>query len=215
MANPILAIIGILVGLLITLYIHSETVRNAVDKLAAIIKEGLVFALNICAGWLSVVGIYMMKLIDICIQFSKEVLADLVVMLTNMTKKMSDFWIVISTAMIPAIKSAVGYLQSFYNILAAFAGGVINGIVSGFQFMADAIAKIGEFMAPVGAMLESMGGKFGKLGGVLGIAASLLTKLAMSALGITGPFGIIIGLLVSFVSAWVKTGDMSANGITK
>ncbi|EKS8445845.1 tape measure protein [Listeria monocytogenes] len=215
MANPILAIIGILIGLLITLYIHSETVRNAVDKVAAIIKKGLVFALNICAGWLSVVGTYMMKLADICIQFSKGVLADLLVVLTNTAGKMSEFGNAISNRVMPAVKTSIGYLQSFYNILAAFAGGVINGIISGFRFMADAIAKIGKFMAPVGAMLESMGGKFGKLGGVLGIAASLLTKLAMAALGITGPFGLIIGLLVSFVSAWVKTGDMSANGITK
>ncbi|MBC1353876.1 tape measure protein, partial [Listeria innocua] len=215
MANPILAILGILIGLLITLYIQSETVRNIVDKVASVIKDKLVIALNIASEWLSVISVFMLKLADTCMRFSKEVLANLLVTLTNVAKKMSEFGSAISNGVIPAVQTSIGYLQAFYNILAAFAGGVINGIVSGFQFMADAISRIGDFLAPVGQLFESMGGHFGKLGAVLGIAASLLTKIGIAALGITGPFGLIIGLLVSFVSAWVKTGDMSANGITK
>ena len=32
---------------------------------------------------------------------------------------------------------------------------------------------------------------------------------------ISGPFGLIISLIVSFVTAWMKTGDLSAGGITQ
>ena len=43
----------------------------------------------------------------------------------------------------------------------------------------------------------------------------VLTKVALAALGISGPFGLIISLIVSFVTAWMKTGDLSVGGITQ
>lgn len=72
--------------------------------------------------------------------------------------------------------------------------------------------SIGQF---IGNVLERLGGAFGKLGGVLSIAASLVTKFGLAFLGITGPLGIAISLLVSFLTAWARTGQFNADGITQ
>lgn len=72
--------------------------------------------------------------------------------------------------------------------------------------------SIGQF---IGNVLERLGGAFGKVGGVLSIAASLVTKFGLAFLGITGPLGIAISLLVSFLTAWARTGEFNADGITQ
>lgn len=72
--------------------------------------------------------------------------------------------------------------------------------------------SIGQF---IGNVLERLGGAFGKVGGVISIAASLVTKFGLAFLGITGPLGIAISLLVSFLTAWARTGEFNADGITQ
>lgn len=72
--------------------------------------------------------------------------------------------------------------------------------------------SIGQF---IGNVLERLGGVFGKVGGVISIAVSLVTKFGLAFLGITGPLGIAISLLVSFLTAWARTGEFNADGITQ
>lgn len=65
----------------------------------------------------------------------------------------------------------------------------------------------------IGGVLEKMGGAFGKIGGVASLAVSAITKFGLAFLGITGPIGLAISLVVSFLTAWAKTGNLNADGI--
>lgn len=134
--------------------------------------------------------------------------------------------IALAKTLMGALGSAVAFVQKLF---AAFAptidqliqkGGILLSVV--LVQLARWFGKLGALvertLAPFGGLsgiLDKLGGKFGKLGAVLGITASVFTKVGLSILGITGPFGIVISILVAFTTAWMKTGDMSAGGITK
>ena len=89
--------------------------------------------------------------------------------------------------------------------------------------MATIFSTIGRVLTGVFAsglqlgsnLLGQFGGTFDKAGLAVGLLVKVLTKVALAALGISGPFGLIISLIVSFVTAWMKTGDLSAGGITQ
>lgn len=78
--------------------------------------------------------------------------------------------------------------------------------------LGQAGSSIGSFIS---SGLERLGGAFGKVGGVMSIAASVLTKVGLAFLGITGPLGLVISLVVSFLTAWARTGELNADGITQ
>ena len=72
--------------------------------------------------------------------------------------------------------------------------------------------KIGSFIS---GGLDQLGGVFGKVGGVISLIIPVLTKVGLAFLGISGPVGFAISLIVGFLSAWARTGELNANGITK
>lgn len=78
--------------------------------------------------------------------------------------------------------------------------------------LGQAGSSIGSFIS---SGLERLGGAFGKVGGVISIAASVLTKVGLAFFGITGPLGLVISLVVSFLTAWARTGQLNADGITQ
>lgn len=78
--------------------------------------------------------------------------------------------------------------------------------------LGQAGSSIGSFIS---SGLERLGGTFGKVGGVMSIAASVLTKVGLAFFGITGPLGLVISLVVSFLTAWARTGELNADGITQ
>lgn len=78
--------------------------------------------------------------------------------------------------------------------------------------LGQAGSSIGSFIS---SGLEQLGGAFGKVGGVMSIAASVLTKVGLAFFGITGPLGLVISLVVSFLTAWARTGELNADGITQ
>lgn len=78
--------------------------------------------------------------------------------------------------------------------------------------LGQAGSSIGSFIS---SGLERLGGAFGKVGGVMSIAASVLTKVGLAFFGITGPLGLVISLVVSFLTAWARTGELNADGITQ
>lgn len=78
--------------------------------------------------------------------------------------------------------------------------------------LGQAGSSIGSFIS---SGLERLGGAFGKVGGVMSIAASVLTKVGLAFFGITGPLGLVISLVVSFLTAWARTGQLNADGITQ
>ncbi|MBO0075421.1 hypothetical protein JJD23_15215, partial [Listeria monocytogenes] len=59
-------------------------------------------------------------------------------------------------------------------------------------------------------LLEKFGGAFGAIGGVVSILVGILSKFGLALLGITGPLGIAISLIISFLTAWAKTGEFNA-----
>lgn len=78
--------------------------------------------------------------------------------------------------------------------------------------LGQAGSSIGSFIS---SGLERLGGAFGKVGGVMSITASVLTKVGLAFFGITGPLGLVISLVVSFLTAWARTGELNADGITQ
>lgn len=78
--------------------------------------------------------------------------------------------------------------------------------------LGQAGSSIGSFIS---SGLERLGGAFGKVGGVMSIAASVLTKVGLAFFGVTGPLGLVISLVVSFLTAWARTGELNADGITQ
>lgn len=94
---------------------------------------------------------------------------------------------------------------------------------AGFEKFVSLMEKVGPVVSGVlskgleiaSGLLEKFGGSFGKIGGAVSIFISILTKIAIAALGISGPIGLVISVLVSFLSMWAKTGELNADGITK
>ena len=78
--------------------------------------------------------------------------------------------------------------------------------------LGQAGSSIGSFIS---SGLERLGGAFGKVGGIMSITASVLTKVGLAFFGITGPLGLVISLVVSFLTAWARTGQLNADGITQ
>ena len=121
----------------------------------------------------------------------------------------------IQGAVSAAFGKLVGLLQqiqpAFQQVMA-----VLNNFCSRLRENGDYFSTIGRVLAGVFAsglqlgsnLLGQFGGTFDKAGLAVGLLVKVLTKVALAALGISGPFGLIISLIVSFVTAWMKTGDL-------
>lgn len=101
-----------------------------------------------------------------------------------------------------ALKSAFGtsidFVVSLFNKLKESLGGATSGAISGIV-----------------TLLDRMGGAFGVIGGVASIVVGILSKVALAFLGLTGGLGLAVALLISFATAWAKTGKFNADGITE
>lgn len=194
----IIASIGALVALFVYFYKTNETFREGVNKTVSVLKEGLVAAFN----WL------------------KTVLAGVLPTLQKVAS-------VIGTAIVSGFSKMVAVGSAILSVvvpaLQRFASAAKEVLSAGLEKMGSILSTIGNVLSGAfssgmqlaGDLLERLGGSFGKIGGVVSIVISVLTKLALVALGLTGPWGTLISLVLSFVAAWVKTGDLSADGITQ
>ncbi|EUJ23262.1 hypothetical protein MFLO_16120 [Listeria floridensis FSL S10-1187] len=115
-----------------------------------------------------------------------------------------------------AIDKLLPGFSKFTEKLKIMGGQVLQKAAPAFAKLKSEMTEMSNgVVSRLSAGLDFLGGVFGKLGGVLTIVVAVFTQMALAMLGITGPLGIVISLLVSFVATWIKTGDMSANGITK
>ncbi|WP_311772027.1 phage tail tape measure protein [Listeria booriae] len=125
-----------------------------------------------------------------------------------------------------ALSRAIGGLttlgKAFLSLGTSLKNGflsVINNITSFFSNMGTAFANAGSTFSNIGGgivtLLDRMGGAFGVIGGVASIVVGILSKVALAFLGLTGGLGLAVALLISFVSAWAKTGKFNADGITE
>ena len=96
-------------------------------------------------------------------------------------------------------------------------GQAIGGkMISLWNSFTDSIGKTGTTLKEfISGGLEKLGGEFGQVGGVMSIVVSIFTKVALAMLGISGPIGLIISLIISLVSAWMRTGEINADGLTQ
>lgn len=194
----IIAAIGALVALFVYFYKTNETFREGVNKTVSVLKEGLFSAFN----WL------------------KTVLAGVLPTLQKVAS-------IVGTAIVNGFNKMVVVGSAILSVvvpaLQRFASAAKEVLSSGLEKMGSILSTIGNILSGAfssgiqlaGDLLERLGGSFGKIGGVVSIVISVLTKLALVALGLTGPWGTLISLVLSFVAAWVKTGDLSADGITQ
>lgn len=121
-------------------------------------------------------------------------------------------------AAIGALVTAFVYFYNTSKPFKAFIDELIpklrDGLGSAIDFVQDAFKRVANFMsANVMPIIEKLGGAFGAFGTFAGVAVSALSKIGLAALGITGPWGIAAGAIVSFLTSWAKTGELNTDGI--
>ncbi|HHB0712683.1 tape measure protein [Enterococcus faecium] len=191
-------VIGAAVAAFIYFYKTSETFRNGINKTIEVVKSGLIKSFEY------------LKEVFISILPTLQKVADTVGnYLVKGFQKVVEVGSAIASVAVPAF---------FY-----FVDAVKRIVSSGIERFGSTLSQIGSVLSGIfssgielaGNLLEKFGGAFGKVGGAVSLVIGILTKVAIAALGLTGPFGLAVSLIISFISAWAKTGDFSADGITK
>ena len=108
------------------------------------------------------------------------------------------------------------WFQKAGQVVAEFGQAIGDDMSAGWDSFMSSIGKagtsVGEFIS---GGLEELGGAFGKVGGVMAITVSIFTKVGLAMMGLTGPIGLIISLILALVSAWMRTGEINADGLTQ
>ncbi|HFD1650628.1 TPA: tape measure protein [Enterococcus faecium] len=191
-------VIGAAVAAFIYFYKTSETFRNGINKTIEVVKSGLIKSFEYLKGVFISILPTLQKVADTVGNY-----------LVKGFQKVVEVGSAIASVAVPA----------FFNFV-----DVVKRIVSsGIERFGSTLSQIGSVLSGIfssgielaGNLLEKFGGAFGKVGGVVSLVIGILTKVAIAALGLTGPFGLAVSLIISFISAWAKTGDFSADGITK
>lgn len=191
-------VIGAAVAAFIYFYKTSETFRNGINKTIEVVKSGLIKSFEYLKGVFISILPTLQKVADTVGNY-----------LVKGFQKVVEVGSAIASVAVPA----------FFN----FVDAVKRIVSSGIERFGSTLSQIGSVLSGIfssgielaGNLLEKFGGAFGKVGGVVSLVIGILTKVAIAALGLTGPFGLAVSLIISFISAWAKTGDFSADGITK
>lgn len=191
-------VIGAAVAAFIYFYKTSETFRNGINKTIEVVKSGLIKSFEYLKGVFISILPTLQKVADTVGNY-----------LVKGFQKVVEVGSAIASVAVPA----------FFN----FVDAVKRIVSSGIERFGSTLSQIGSVLSGIfssgielaGNLLEKFGGAFGKVGGVVSLVIGILTKVAIAALGLTGPFGLAVSLIISFISAWAKTGDFSAGGITK
>lgn len=191
-------VIGAAVAAFIYFYKTSETFRNGINKTIEVVKSGLIKSFEYLKGVFISILPTLQKVADTVGNY-----------LVKGFQKVVEVGSAIASVAAPA----------FFN----FVDAVKRIVSSGIERFGSTLSQIGSVLSGIfssgielaGNLLEKFGGAFGKVGGVVSLVIGILTKVAIAALGLTGPFGLAVSLIISFISAWAKTGDFSADGITK
>ena len=108
-----------------------------------------------------------------------------------------------------------GIISSLEPTFSAIGNTIRTVFGSAIQWISGVIENLSPIMNSIGSAISTMGGAFGSIGTILGVAAGMVTKFGLVLLGITGPIGLGISLISSFLVAWAKTGQLNASGITQ
>ncbi|EGP5615975.1 tape measure protein [Enterococcus faecium] len=191
-------VIGAAVAAFIYFYKTSETFRNGINKTIEVVKSGLIKSFEYLKGVFISILPTLQKVADTVGNY-----------LVKGFQKVVEVGSAIASVAVPA----------FFN----FVDAVKRIVSSGIERFGSTLSQIGSVLSGIfssgielaGNLLEKFGGAFGKVGGAVSLVIGILTKVAIAAIGLTGPFGLAVSLIISFISAWAKTGDFSADGITK
>ncbi|HFQ4325077.1 TPA: tape measure protein [Enterococcus faecium] len=191
-------VIGAAVAAFIYFYKTSETFRNGINKTIEVVKSGLIKSFEYLKGVFISILPTLQKVADTVGNY-----------LVKGFQKVVEVGSAIASVAVPA----------FFN----FVDAVKRIVSSGIERFGSTLSQIGSVLSGIfssgielaGNLLEKFGGAFGKVGRAVSLVIGILTKVAIAALGLTGPFGLAVSLIISFISAWAKTGDFSADGITK
>lgn len=109
-------------------------------------------------------------------------------------------------------QSFASWLSNAWQTLSAIATSVWGKISDAVSAACNTVKNV------LGGVSQTIQGFITKMGGIGGIASmivSTLTKIGLAALGISGPWGLAAGAVISFVTAWLQTGQLNADGITQ
>ncbi|MBC1816976.1 phage tail tape measure protein [Listeria seeligeri] len=190
----IIAVLTVLGTVFYSLYKDNETFRNAVNATGAALKGGFLVALNAVKTALQVVGQFFAEVGAVLKASFLKALADS----NSQLSKFISFCKQVGSAIKSAFGTALDYAVSLFKKLGEVLGVTFSTSVSGAV-----------------TLLEKFGGVFGAVGGVVSLLVGILSKFGLALLGITGPLGIAISLIISFLTAWAKTGKFNADGITE
>ncbi|ECC0366195.1 tape measure protein [Listeria monocytogenes] len=197
LGNPFILIAMLVAGLVagfVYLYKTNEKFRNSMQGAISVLQA---------------VGSAIMSGLGVALEF-------LIELFKKILPSLQAFGETVGNAVGAALQKVVPFFVSLGKALGGILAAGLQVVTNLFTKLYEALAPIvGGILSTVGGLLDQLGGAFGKVGAVMGIAVGTLTKVGIAFLGITGPVGIGISLIVSFLTAWAKTGQMNADGITK
>lgn len=109
-------------------------------------------------------------------------------------------------------QSFVSWLSNAWQTLSTIATSVWGKISDVVSVACNTVKNV---LSGVSQTIQGFITKMGGIGSIASTIVSTLTKIGLAALGISGPWGLAAGAVISFVTAWLQTGQLNADGITQ
>lgn len=109
-------------------------------------------------------------------------------------------------------QSFVSWLSNAWQTLSTIATSVWGKISDVVSVACNTVKNV---LSGVSQTIQGFITKMGGIGSIASTIVSTLTKIGLAALGISGPWGLAVGAVISFVTAWLQTGQLNADGITQ
>lgn len=109
-------------------------------------------------------------------------------------------------------QSFVSWLSNAWQTLSTIATSIWGKISDVVSVACNTVKNV---LSGVSQTIQGFITKMGGVGSIASTIVSTLTKIGLAALGISGPWGLAAGAVISFVTAWLQTGQLNADGITQ
>lgn len=109
-------------------------------------------------------------------------------------------------------QSFVSWLSNAWQTLSTIATSVWGKISDVVSVACNTVKNV---LSGVSQTIQGFITKMGGIGSIASTIVSVLTKIGLAALGISSPWGLAAGAVISFVTAWLQTGQLNADGITQ
>lgn len=109
-------------------------------------------------------------------------------------------------------QSFVSWLSNAWQTLSTIATSVWGKISDVVSVACNTVKNV---LSGVSQTIQGFITKMGGIGSIASTIVSTLTKIGLAALGISGPWGLAAGAVISFVTAWLQTGQLNADGIAQ